>query len=51
MPESTVLFKSRQDAMVKKFLILFTLNCLLNNRTVNLQYNKAPGKTQWYKNF
>ena len=37
--------------MVLKFLILFTLNCLLNNRTVNLRYNKAPGKTQWYKNF
>ena len=34
-----------------KFLILFTLNCLLDNRTVNLRYNKDPGKTQWYKNF
>ena len=51
MPESTVLFKSRQDAMVKKFLILFTSILPLNNRTVNLRYNKNTGKTQWYKNF
>ena len=34
-----------------KFLILFTSNCLLNNRCLNLRYYSNQGMFSYYKNF
>ena len=34
-----------------KFLILFTSNCLLNNKCLNLRYYSNQGMFSYYKNF